>query len=49
MLFDVSGHPNGPQNGSARDTRPSGRRGAANGRGVTDMPKPGKLPVKASM
>ena len=43
MVFDDSGHPNGPQNGSSRDNRPSGRRGAANGRGVTDMPKPEKF------
>ena len=40
MVFDASGHPNGPQNGSSRDTRPSARRAAANGRGVIDMPKP---------
>ena len=42
-MFDDSGHPNGSQNGSSRDNRPSGRRGAGNGRGVTDMPKPEKF------
>ena len=34
MVFDGFGHPNRLQNGSSRDNRPSGRRGAANGRGV---------------
>ena len=43
MVFDDSGHPKGPQNGSSRDNRPSGRRGSANGRGVTELPKPEKF------
>ena len=43
MVFDEFGHPNGPQNGSSRDNHPLGRRGTANGRGVTTMPKSEKV------
>ena len=43
VVFDEFGHPNGPQNGSSRDNHPLGRRGTANGRGVTTMPKSEKF------